>query len=123
MMDRQLSGLQFTSMLGKALELLRKHGLENQRQKDFPVEVAMESLLSNSPLEVAAAPDMDLVSCIDHFHHHCAADKGLVPMGQLLRLPKLPTLPPPPPLCCRHHYRGDNCYVYISHCLYCSLIP
>ena len=72
---RKLSGLQFTSTLGKALSLLTKHGLEIKRQKEFPVEVAMESLLSTSPLMVAAAPDMDLMSCIEHFLEHCTDDE------------------------------------------------
>ena len=39
-----LSGLQFTSTLGKALELLTKHGLDTERRKEFPMEVAMESM-------------------------------------------------------------------------------
>ena len=89
---RQLSGLQFTSTLGKALALLTKHGLETKRRKEFPVEVAMESLLSTSPLMVAAAPDMDLMSCVEHFLEHCVDDEGQVapkfakmPVGNLLR--------------------------------------
>ena len=36
----------------------------------------MESLLSTSPLEVAAAPDMDLMSCVDYFLDHCVDDEG-----------------------------------------------
>ena len=36
----------------------------------------MESLLSTSPLMVAAATDMDLSSCIDYFLDHCADDEG-----------------------------------------------
>merc|ERR1719201_1559804 len=73
---RKLTGLQFTSTFGKALALLTKHGLDTERRKEFPVEVAMESLLSTSPLMVAAAPDMDLMSCIEHFLEHCVDDKG-----------------------------------------------
>ena len=34
---RELSGLQFTSTLGKALALLTKHGLDTKRRKEFPV--------------------------------------------------------------------------------------
>ena len=49
----RLSGLQLTPALGKALALLTKHGLDTERRKEFPVEVAMESLLSTSPLMVA----------------------------------------------------------------------
>jgi len=63
---RKSPGLQFTSRLGKALELLKKHGLDNKRQEDSPAEVALESLSSTSTLQVAAAPDMDLIGCIDH---------------------------------------------------------
>ena len=88
----RLSGLQFSSTLGKALALLAKHGLETKRRKEFPVEVAMESLLSTSPLMVAAAPDMDLMSCVEHFLEHCVDDEGQVapkfakmPVGNLLR--------------------------------------
>ena len=85
-------GLLFPSALGTALAPLVKHGLEIKRQKEFPVEVAMESLLSTSPLMVAAAPDMDLMSCIEHFLEHCVDDEGQVapkfakmPVGNLLR--------------------------------------
>lgn len=46
----------------------------------------MESLLSTAPLMVAAAPDMDLVGCIDHFERNCAAKGVRVPIGQLLRV-------------------------------------
>ena len=53
-------GLQLSAALGNALTLLAKHGLAEGRKKDFPVEVAMESLLSSTPLAVAAAEDMDL---------------------------------------------------------------
>ena len=88
----RLSGLQLTPALGKALALLTKHGLDTERRKEFPVEVAMESLLSTSPLMVAAAPDMDLMSCIEHFLEHCVDDEGGVapkfahlPVGNLLR--------------------------------------
>ena len=88
----RLSGLQFTSTLGKALALLTKHGLETKRRKEFPVEVALESLLSTSPLMVATAPDMDVTGCVEHFLQHCA-DKGEIaekfakmPVGGLLRL-------------------------------------
>ena len=52
----------------------------------------MESLLSTSPLMVAAAPDMDVVSCVDHFLEHCVDNEGQVapkfakmPVGNLLR--------------------------------------
>ena len=52
----------------------------------------MESLLSTSPLMVAAAPDMDLMSCIEHFLEHCVDDEGKIapkfahaPVGNLLR--------------------------------------
>ena len=52
----------------------------------------MESLLSTSPLMVAAAPDMDLMSCVEHFLEHCADDAGQMaskfaemPVGNLLR--------------------------------------
>ena len=38
----------------------------------------MESLLSKSPLMVAAAPDMDLMSCVEHFLEHCVDDEGKV---------------------------------------------
>ena len=74
----RLTGLQFTPTLGKALALLTKHGLEIKRQKEFPVEVVMESLLSKSPLMVAAAPDMDVMSCIEHFLEHCVDGEGQV---------------------------------------------
>ena len=36
----------------------------------------MESLLSTSPLMVAAAPDMDLMSCVEHFLGHCVDGEG-----------------------------------------------
>ena len=78
-------GLQFTPTLGKALQLLTKHGLDIQRQKDFPVEVAMESLTSTSTLMVAAAPDMGLTSSIDHFLSNCTTDENHVPIGKMLR--------------------------------------
>ena len=52
----------------------------------------MESLLSTSPLMVAAAPDMDLMSCVEYFLEHCVGDDGEIakrfaqmPVGQLLR--------------------------------------
>ena len=52
----------------------------------------MESLLSTSPLMVAAAPDMDLMSGIDHFLEHCVDDEGKIapkfaemPVGNLVR--------------------------------------
>ena len=89
---RQLTGLQFSSTLGKALALLMKHGLDTERRKEFPVEVAMESLLSTSPLMVAAAPDMDLMSCVDYFLDRCVDNEGKIapkfaemPVGNLLR--------------------------------------
>ena len=91
-LSHKLSGLQLTAKLGKALALLTKHGLETKRQKEFPVEVAMESLLSTSPLMVAAAPDMDLMGCVDYFLQHCVNDAGKIankfaemPVGNLLR--------------------------------------
>ena len=68
---RQLTGLRFSTTLGKALALLTKHGLDTERRKEFPVEVAMESLMSTSPLMVKAAPDMDLMSCVDYFLDRC----------------------------------------------------
>ena len=89
---RAFSGLQFTSTLGEALALLTKHGLDTERRKEFPVEVVMESLLSTSPLMVAAAPDMDLMSCIEHFLEHCVDGEGQIAskfarmsVGNLLR--------------------------------------
>ena len=89
---RRLTGLQFTSKLGEALALLEKHGLDTERRKEFPVEVALESLLSTSPLMVATAPDMDVTGCVEHFLQHCA-DKGemaekfaQMPVGDLIRL-------------------------------------
>ena len=89
---RKLTGLQFTPTLGKALELLIKHGLDTERRKEFPVEVAMESLLSTSPLMVAAAPDMDLMSSVEHFLQHCVDNEGQLapkfaqmPVGNLFR--------------------------------------
>ena len=52
----------------------------------------MESLLSTSPLMVAAAPDMDLMSCVEYFLDRCVGDDGEIakrfaqmPVGQLLR--------------------------------------
>ena len=36
----------------------------------------MESLLSTSPLMVAAAPDMDLMSCVDYFLDRCVGENG-----------------------------------------------
>ena len=88
----RLTGLQLSHTLGKALALLNKHGLDHQRRQDSPVEVAMESLLSTSPLMVAEAPDMDLMSCIEHFLEHCVDDEGKVApkfarrrVGSLLR--------------------------------------
>ena len=52
----------------------------------------MESLLSTSPLMVAAAPDMDLMSCVDYFLDCCVDDNGQIakrfaqlPVGRLLR--------------------------------------
>ena len=81
----RLTGLQFTHTLGKALALLAKHGLEIKRQKEFPVEIVMESLLSKSPLMVAAAPDMGLTSSIDHFLSNCASDEKDMPIGKMLR--------------------------------------
>ena len=52
----------------------------------------MESLLSTSPLMVAAAPDMDLMSCVDYFLDRCVDDEGKIakrfaemPVGNLLR--------------------------------------
>merc|ERR1711939_910370 len=69
-----------------------KHGLDTERRKEFPVEVAMESLLSTSPLMVAAARDMDLMACIDYLVKRCVDDEGQLangfvemPVGRLLR--------------------------------------
>lgn len=62
---RRDAGLQFTPAFGSALQLLVQHGLEERRREDSPVESALESLLSVSPIMVADAQDMDLVSCID----------------------------------------------------------
>ena len=52
----------------------------------------MESLSSTSPLMIAAAPDMDLLGCIDYFLDHCVNDEGQIakrfsqmPVGKLLR--------------------------------------
>jgi len=78
-----LSGLQFTTKLGDALALLTKHGLHHKRKKSSPVEVALESLLDQSPLRVAEAPDMNLESSVNHFLSHCASNN--VPVGQVLR--------------------------------------
>ena len=90
--SQRLTGLQLTPALGQALSLLRKHGLDTQRRKEFPVEAAMESLLSTSPLMVAAAPDMDLMGCIDYFLEHCVDGEGKIAekfaemsVGNLLR--------------------------------------
>ena len=89
---RKSAGLQFSAALGNALKLLTKYGLDTQRQKDFPVEAAIESLLSTSTLAVAAAPDMDLMRCVDYFLERCVDDKGQIakrfaelPVGRLLR--------------------------------------
>jgi len=91
-MSRRLSGLSFTSDLGEALSLLAKHGLDDQRREDFPVEAAIESLLSTSPLRVSAAKDMDLNSSIQYFLDRCTDDQGKiaarfldVPVGRMLR--------------------------------------
>lgn len=88
----QHSGLQFTPALGKALTLLKKYGLDTQRQQDFPVETAMESLLSKTPLMVKAAPEMDLIACIDYLVKSCVDDEGKLanrfvemPVGRLLQ--------------------------------------
>ena len=52
----------------------------------------MESLLSTSPLMVKAAPDMDLMSCVDYFLDHCVDNEGKIApkfaemrVGNLLR--------------------------------------
>ena len=52
----------------------------------------MESLLSTSTLMVAAAPDMDLLSCVGYFLDRCVNDEGQIakrfvemPVGRLLR--------------------------------------
>ena len=88
----RLTGLQLSSKLGNALALLTKHGLDTERRKEFPVEAAMESLLSTSTLMVAAAPDMDLLSCVGYFLDRCVNDEGQIakifaqmPVGRLLR--------------------------------------
>ena len=91
--QRPQPGLQFTAALGNALALLKRYDLDNQRQKDLPVEAAMESLLSASPLMVAAAPGMDLMGCIDYLVERCTDDEGkmaerfvTMPVGNLLRM-------------------------------------
>ena len=52
----------------------------------------MESLLSTSPLMVAAAPDMNVMSCVEHFLDHCSDDEGGIapkfaemPVGSIVR--------------------------------------
>ena len=75
---KRLTGLQLTSALGNAVALLTKHGLDTERRKEFPVEAAMESLLSQSMLMVSAAPDMDLMSCINYFLDRCVDDAGQI---------------------------------------------
>ena len=52
----------------------------------------MESLLSTSPLMVAAAPDMHLMSCVEYLLEHCTGDGeeiakkfAQLPVGRLLR--------------------------------------
>ena len=84
--SHQLTGLHLTAALGKAMALLCKHDLDDKRREDSPVEVAVESMLDTSPLQVAGARDMDLMSCINHFLDHCCAtEKGSVPVGLALR--------------------------------------
>ena len=34
--------------------------------------------MSTSPFMVAAAPDMDLMGCVEHFLEHCVDDEGKV---------------------------------------------
>lgn len=90
--SKQLSGLGFSSKLGEAVSLLDKHGLDHKRRKEFPVEAAMESLLSTSTLKVAAAQDMDLNHSVNYFLERCTDDQGKiasrffdVPVGRMLR--------------------------------------
>ena len=87
-----LSGIQLTEGFGMALKLLQKHGLDMERRESSPVEAALESLMSTSPLMVAEAEDMDLMSCIDYLLERCVDGDGqLAPryanmqMGRLLR--------------------------------------
>ena len=87
-----MSGLVFSSKLGEAVSLLDKHGLDHKRRKEFPVEAAMESLLSTSTLKVAAAKDMDLNQSVNYFLERCTDDQGKiasrffdVPVGRMLR--------------------------------------
>ena len=75
-----------TAALGKALRLLAKHGLNEARKKDFPVEVAMESLLSSTTLAVAAAEDLGL----KRSDHHSAS---LSPLFSYLWRPPCCLLP------------------------------
>ena len=89
---RKLSGLQLTCTLGKALALLTKHGLDTQRRQDSPVEAEVEVLLSTAPLMVAAAPDMDLMRCVDYLLDRCVDAECKIatrfvqmPVGRLLR--------------------------------------
>ena len=63
-----------------------------ERREASPVEAALESLTSTSPLMVAEAKDMDLMGCIDYLLERCVDDHGqLAPryanmkMGRLVR--------------------------------------
>ena len=50
----------------------------------------MESLLSTSPLIVAAAPDMDLMSCVDYFIQHCVdGERQIAPIFAVRRINSL----------------------------------
>ena len=75
-LSKMLTGLQLTEGFGTALRLLQKYGLDIQRREDNPVEAALESLTSTSPLMVAEAEDMDLMSCIDYLLERCVHGDG-----------------------------------------------
>ena len=89
---QQSPALHFTGALGDALALLTKYGLDSQRKEEFPVEAEKESLLSTSPLMVAAAPEKDLLGSIAYLLDRCVDDKEEIakrflemPVGRLLR--------------------------------------
>ena len=89
---QQSPALHFTAALGDTIGLLKRYGLDTQRQKEFPVETALESLLNKSPLMVAAALDKDLLGSIAYLLDRCVDDKGEIakrflemPVGRLLR--------------------------------------
>ena len=81
----QLSGLNLNSELGKALQLIVKYGLDTERQKNNPVDFALESLLSTSTLMVGAAPDMDITKSIEYFLDHCATTQRGESVRRILR--------------------------------------